>query len=89
MLEARPLLVLRCPPARKRTPMILGTLLGKTAIAAGYLAFIGFAGGGLILLRAAQAQYRSGQSDMNPLACIAVATTALLVYAHVRALALP
>lgn len=69
--------------------MVFDTVLGKAAIAAGYVAFIGFAGGGLILLRAAQAQYRRGQSDMNPLACMAVATSALLLFAHLRALILP
>jgi hypothetical protein len=68
--------------------MVPGTILGKAAIAAGYVAFIGFAGVGLILLRSAQAQFRSGQSDMNPLACIAVATAALLLFAHVHALSL-
>ena len=68
--------------------MVLDTVLGKAAIAAGYVAFLGFAGGGLILLRAAHSQYRSEQSDMNPLACMAVATAALLLFAHLRALIL-
>jgi hypothetical protein len=69
--------------------MFFGTVLGKAAIAAGFVAFMGFASSGFILLRAAQAQYRRGQSDMNPLACIAVATAALLLFAHLRALILP
>jgi cation transport ATPase len=69
--------------------MFFGTALGKAVIVVGFVAFMGFAGSGFILLRAAWAQYRSGQSDMNPLACIAVATAALLLLAHLRALALP
>ncbi|HET6942344.1 MAG TPA: hypothetical protein VFH89_09305 [Sphingomicrobium sp.] len=69
--------------------MFFGTVLGKAVIVAGFVAFMGFTGGGLILLRAAQAEYRRGQSDLNPLACIAVATAALLLFAHFRAIVLP
>jgi hypothetical protein len=73
---------------RRSIPMDFGTVLGKAAIAAGFVAFMGFAGAGFLLLRTAQAQYRRGQSDINPLACIAVATAALVLFAHLRALIL-
>ena len=42
--------------------MFFGTVLGKAAIAAGFVAFMGFASSGVILLRAAQASTAAGKA---------------------------
>jgi hypothetical protein len=51
----------------------------------GFFAFIGAVAGALVVGRAAQEQYRRGESNMNPLVCTVAAFVALLLLTAVLA----
>ena len=61
--------------------MDINSGLGRLLVMLGFFAFVVAFAGALVVGRAAQVQYRRGESNMNQLGCTAAAFVALLLLA--------